>query len=279
VAQGITPLTLEELALYNELLSSRFGLVFPEHKREILESRLEPRLRARHVHRYIDYYLLLQYDLEREIDPLTRAVTNNESYFFREAAQLEALQSRLVAELMADGADGKLRLLSAGCAAGEEPYSINIQVRTTCLGLQSRDFEIDAVDIDSERLEMARQAVYRPNSLRTLNADQLARFFVPKGAGGEYELRRTFRSGVRFDRGNIIDLSDRPARTYDVIFCRNVLIYFAEPALKVAIENFARLLRPGGLLFLGHSESIIGLTRLFQVERIEGCIAYRRAGD
>lgn len=275
MAQGITPLTLEELALFNELLSSRFGLVFPEHKREILESRLEPRLRANHVYRYIDYYLLLQYDLERELDPLTRVVTNNESYFFREATQLEALQSQLVAELMSEGVAGKLRLLSAGCAAGEEPYSINIQIRTHCLGLQTDNFSVDAIDIDSERLEMARQAVYRPNSLRTLNADQLARFFIPRGEEA-FELRETFRHGVHFDRGNIIDLASLAARTYDVVFCRNVLIYFAEPALKVAIENFARLLRPGGLLFLGHSESIIGLTRLFQVERIEGCIAYRR---
>ncbi len=278
MAQGITPLTLEELALFNELLSTRFGLVFPEHKREILESRLEPRLRANHVHRYLDYYLLLQYDLEREIDPLTRAVTNNETYFFREVAQLEALTSPQVAELMTGGADGKLRLLSAGCASGEEPYSINIQVRTTCLGLQSSDFEIDAIDIDSERLEMARRAVYRQTSLRTLNAERLARFFVPAGCG-EYELRQPYRRGVRFDRGNIIDLSDRPDRHYDVIFCRNVLIYFAEPALKKAIDNFARLLRSGGLLFLGHSESIIGLTRRFQVERTEGCIAYRRSDD
>ncbi len=278
MAQGITPLTLEELALFNELLSSRFGLVFPEHKREILESRLEPRLRANHVHRYIDYYLLLQYDLQRELDPLTRAVTNNESYFFREAAQLEALQGQLVAELMAEGDAGKLRLLSAGCAAGEEPYSINIQVRTNCLGLQSKDFEIDAIDIDSERLEMARKGVYRPNALRTLNADQRARFFVAREAD-EFELRDTFRYGIRFQNGNIVDLSQFPARSFDIVFCRNVLIYFAEPALKLAIENFARLLRPGGLLFLGHSESIIGLTSLFQVERIEGCIAYRRTGD
>ncbi|MEE8524844.1 MAG: CheR family methyltransferase, partial [Thermoanaerobaculia bacterium] len=217
-------------------------------------------------------------DLERELDPLTRMVTNNESYFFREAAQLEALQSQLVAELMADGVAGKLRLLSAGCAAGEEPYSINIQVRTHCLGLQTENFAIDAIDIDSERLEMARRAVYRPNSLRTLNDDQLGRFFIPRG-NEAFELRPTFRHGVYFGHGNIIDLASHPARTYDIIFCRNVLIYFAEPALKVAIENFARLLRPGGLLFLGHSESIIGLTRLFQVERIEGCIAYRRTSD
>ena len=223
MAQGIAPLTPEELALFNEFLSSRFGLVFPEHKREILASRLAPRLRVHHVHRYIDYYLLLQYDLERELDPLTRAVTNNESYFFREKAQLESLQGERVAELLAGGTPGELRILSAGCSSGEEPYSINAQVRGSALGLLA------------------------------------------------------YRRGVRFASGNIIDPRIcAGAVRYDVIFCRNVLIYFSELALKTAIDNFTRLLRLGGLLFLGHSESIIGLTPAFQVERLDQCIAYRR---
>lgn len=275
MAQGIAPLTSEELALLNEFLAQRFGLVFPEHKRGILESRLEPRLRANHLHRFIDYYILLQYDLDRELDPLTRAVTNNESYFFRESAQLDTLRGELVNELMDGGDRGRLRILSAGCSSGEEPYSINIQVRSSAVGLLAQSFTIDAIDIDSERLEMARCAIYRPSSLRALSPDQIGRYFTclePE----VYELRQPFRRGVRFLHGNIIDLATCPRAGYDVIFCRNVLIYFAEPALKIAIENFARLIRPGGLLFLGHSESIIGLTRTFQVERIGQCIAYRR---
>lgn len=276
MAQGIAPLTTEELALFNELLSSLFGLVFPEHKRAILESRLEPRLRANHSHRYIDYCLLLQYDFDRELDPLTRAVTNNESYFFREMAKLEALKGERVAELMDGGTPGHLRLLSAGCSSGEEPYSLNIQIRGAALGLLSKNLRIDAMDIDSERLEMARNATYRPSSLRTLSESQTQRYFTCREPGS-FELRRPYRRGVHFSLGNLLDLATYPKNArYDVIFCRNVLIYFSEPALKATIANFARLVCPGGLLFLGHSESIIGLTEDFQVERLDQCIAYRR---
>ena len=279
MAQGIAPLTPEELALFNEFLSSRFGLIFPEHKREILASRLEPRLRFHHLHRYIDYYLLLQYDLERELDPLTRAVTNNESYFFREVAQLEALEGERVAELMTGGVRGELKILSAGCSAGEEPYSINIQVRSAALGLLADNLRIDAIDIDSERIAMAREACYRPHSLRTLSEEQIGRYFTRREPE-VFELRKTFRRGVHFTLGNIIaPRTWRGTMGYDVVFCRNVLIYFSEAALKTAIETFTRVIRPGGLLFLGHSESIIGLTQAFQVERLGQCIAYRRAGS
>lgn len=277
--QGIAPLTPEELALFNEFLTSKLGLVFPEHKREILASRLEPRLRFHHVHRYIDYYLLLQYDLERELDPLIRSVTNNESYFFREVTQLEALHGGRVAELMAGGVDGKLRILSAGCSAGEEPYSINIHVRGAALGLLAENLRIDAIDIDSERLEMAREAHYRPHSLRALSRGQIDRYFTDVGHD-VFELRQSYRRGVHFARGNIVDPeSCARALPYDVVYCRNVLIYFSEAGLKTAIDNFARLIRPGGLLFLGHSESIIGLTQAFRVDRLDQCIAYRRAGS
>lgn len=273
--RDIAPLTLEELALFNELLSSRFGLYFPEHKREILESRLAPRVRANHLQRFLDYYLLLQVDFKRELDPLVRAVTNNESYFFRETGQLDALFGVALEPLRANGPlPGKLRVLSAGCSSGEEPYTLNIFAKSAALASES--FQIDAVDIDTERLEMARTAIYRPTSMRILSEDQIRRHFV-KLDTDTFELRPPFRQGVSFRPGNILDVGSlRKPLPYDVIFCRNVLIYFSEMALKTAIQNFAELLRPGGLLFLGHSESIIGLTHTFQAERLGSCIAYRR---
>lgn len=273
--RDIAPLTLEELALFNELLSSRFGLYFPEHKREILESRLAPRVRANHLQRFLDYYLLLQVDLYQELDALIRAVTNNESYFFRETAQFEALFDAAFEQLRTNGSfAGKLRVLSAGCSSGEEPYTLNIFAKNSLLAPDS--LQIDAVDIDTERLEMARSAIYRPTSLRILSDEQIRRYFVPIN-GDTHELRLPFRQGVSFRQGNILDLASlRKPFPYDVLFCRNVLIYFSELALKNAIRNFAELLRPGGLLFLGHSESIIGLTQTFQAERLGSCIAYRR---
>lgn len=269
-------LSLEELALFNELFASKFGLFFPEHKLEILQNRLAPRLRACHLHRFLDYYLLLQYDLARELDPLIQAITNNESYFFRETGQFQALDAVVLDELRRGGVPGRLRFLSAGCSSGEEPYTLNIFLRRQA-GLGKH--EIDAFDIDAERLEMARRAVYRTTSLRALDADQVGRYFE-RHDPHTFQLRSVFRDGVRFDRGNILELGG-PGRdgAYDGVFCRNVLIYFSEPALKGAIESFARVVRPGGLLFLGHSESIIGLTKKFRAERLGNCIAYRRTDE
>lgn len=176
----------------------------------------------------------------------------------------------------AAGEKGELRILSAGCSAGEEPYSINIHLRRTVLGLMAQGLRIDGIDIDSERLEMARRATYRPISLRMLAEDEIQRLFT-NPEPEVFELRDPFRRGVHFHQGNIIAVDSYPPGVlYDIIFCRNVLIYFDEAALKTAIDNFAHLLRPGGLLFLGHSESIIGLTKLFQVERLGQSIAYRR---
>lgn len=273
-------MTLEELALFNELFSSRFGLQFPEHKREILESRLAPRLRANHVQRYLDYYLLLQYDLLREHDALVQAITNNESYFFREITQFEALRDESLDALRRESASpGQLRVLSAGCSSGEEPYTLNIFLRDFSRGADGDDLVIDAVDIDTERLAAAQRAIYRPSSLRALDDEQIERYFTRRD-DDTYALRSLYRRGVHFSTGNILDRGSlRPTVPYDAVFCRNVLIYFSEAALKATIDNFARILRPGGLLFLGHSESIIGLTTTFQAERIGQCIGYRRISD
>lgn len=272
-------LSLEDLALFNELFTNKFGLHFPEHKREILESRLMPRLRANHLKRFIDYYLLLQYDLQRELDSLTQAITNNETYFFRETNQFEVLEGRLLEGLVEGGSKGKLRALSAGCSSGEEPYSLNIFLRRALGSSEKAPVQIRGIDLDATRLDQARRATYRPSSLRSLTPEQTNRYFIER-TPQSFELRAAHRIGVDFQRGNILEpRSLGHASAYDIVFCRNVLIYFSEPALKAAIEHFASVVRPGGLLFLGHSESIIGLTPLFQAERVGTSIAYRRKID
>ena len=136
--------------------------------------------------------------------------------------------------------------------------------------------KIDAIDLDRERLAMARRAIYRSGSLRALSPAQIRQYFIEHDPES-FELRPAHREGVTFSSGNIVDLSTYPAHAhYDAIFCRNVLIYFSESSIQATLDNFARVIRPGGLLFLGHSESIIGLTSAFQAERLGQCIAYRR---
>ncbi|MCB1057662.1 MAG: protein-glutamate O-methyltransferase CheR [Acidobacteria bacterium] len=277
MSQEIAPMTREEQALFNEVLSREFGLHFPDGKRQILQSRLEPRLRDLRLRRFLDYYLKLQCELGEERDHLVRRVTNNETYFFREKAQFDALfDVALPGLLEAPAHPGKLRLLSAGCSSGEEPYTLAIYARQNRFRLGTTEVQVEAFDIDTDRLALAEAGEYQPRSLRTLDPERTGYFFR-RPAEDRFVLKEPFREGVRFRRGNIVDpASFNPQGSYDALFCRNVLIYFSDVALHRAIENFARALRPGGILFLGHSESIIGLSPHFETLRLDRCIAYRR---
>lgn len=272
-----THMTLEEHRLLNELISELSGVHFPVEKREVLEARLRPRLSALRLSRFMDYYLLLQYDGAAEIDHLTHEITNNETYFFRETRQFDGLFEEAAAELKRDPAvPGDLRVLCAGCSSGEEPYTVSIYAGAHPFQLAGAAVRIDGFDIDRKRVEIARRAEYRPRSLRTASEEQIRAYFVRSGTD-RYTLRDRYRKNVEIGHGNILDRGTYPSTVpYDVIFCRNVLIYFSEPAIHRAIDCFAATLRPGGILFLGHSESIIGLSSSFETVRLEKCIAYRR---
>jgi chemotaxis protein methyltransferase CheR len=277
-------MTEEEYLLLNELISVRFGITFPEHKRDLLESRLRPRLQALHLQRYLDYYLQLVCDGDGELRYLAQLVTNNETFFFRETHQFTALFDAALDELKEGAAvPGTLRLLSAGCSSGEEPYTLGVFARQSFVRLAGTTVAIDAFDVDSSRIEMAKRAEYQRTSLRALAPEQIERYFQPlttdPAMGPErWALKPAYRTGVHFTGGNILDLPSFGYHPpYDAVFCRNVLIYFTEPALHAAIAHFARVLRPGGILFLGAAESIIGLSDQFETVRLRDTIAYRKA--
>jgi chemotaxis protein methyltransferase CheR len=266
-------MTPEEHLLLSEVIEAHFGLSFPAEKRDLLELRLLVRMRALHLQRFMDYYLHLRYDLERELVELAEILTNNESYFLRERHQIEVLLGDGLEHLAEGRFRSRLKVLCAGCAAGEEPYSLVLLGKQLAPWL---DLEVHAFDLDGARLEAAQKAVYGPTSLRALEAGDRERWFrlvEPE----RWELRPALRRGVALFRGNILEPSCfEPHGGFDAVFCRNVLIYFSERAFREAIENFALALRPGGLLFLGHSESIIGRSEQFETMRFGRCIAYRR---
>jgi chemotaxis protein methyltransferase CheR len=276
---GPAPMTAEEHLLLNEVIERQFGLSFAPARREFLESRLRPRLLTLHLRRFIDYYLLLQVDLKTELEHLARLITNNETYFFREVYQFEGLFAEGVEHLRNAGAKGELRLLCAGCSSGEEPYTLNIYARLAQASLRGLGWSINAFDIDVDRLKMARDAIYGVGSLRSTSETQREQYFSGFTVD-RWQLRRAQREGVSFNYGNILDLASfGNGAPYDVIFCRNVLIYFSEGAFQQAIANFAKALRKDGLLFLGHSESLIGKSDRFETMRLERCIAYRKLRD
>lgn len=277
-------MTPEEYSLLNEHISERFGISFSESRRQVLEIRLRPRLNALHLRCFRDYYLYLQCDTNGEIQRLVEAVTNNETYFFREPDLLAEL---LDAAPDLAGRDGVLRVLSAGCSSGEEPYTLALLAQTRAAGRHGVvRLDIQAIDIDHGRLALARQAEYGRSSLRLLQQEEeIDRYFTAAGPG-RWSLKPVFRRGVRFAWGNLIDLSTLAvaggtfgaAGAFGAVLCRNVLIYFSETAVHRAVYNFASLLRPGGLLILGATESIIGLSSRFETIRLGRGIAYRRTG-
>ena len=252
-------MTAEEHLLLNEVIERQFGLSFAPAKKEFLESRLRPRLASLHLRRFIDYYLLLQYDLNGELEHLARLITNNETYFFREVYQFEGLFTDGLAELRktgaASGANGELRMLCAGCSSGEEPYTLNIYAREASARAPLR-WSTHAFDIDVDRLRMAKEAVYGVGSMRSTTEEQKAQYFSAFAAD-RWQLRRSFREGVEFHYGNILDVgSFQKTQPYDVVFCRNVLIYFG-PSLRDRVLGVLQMgLRRGGFLCLGANESL-----------------------
>jgi len=238
--------------------------------------RLAPRIQELHLSNFLDYYLLLQAD-SSEIQRLATLATNNETYFLRERHQFEALiayleQRNQTQPTITQGT----RILCAGCSSGEEAYTISFYLQEHAHMPAGREVSIDAFDLDPVRVVMARRAAYRPRSLREMG-DADVRRLLDSDDPERYEVKQRYRTGVRFSTGNIVDVSSYPrSRSYEIVFCRNVLIYFSQGGLQRAIDNFAQVLRPGGLLFLGHAESIIGLSEHFETVRLSNCIAYRR---
>jgi chemotaxis protein methyltransferase CheR len=272
-------MTTEEYHLFNELLSDNYGLFFPESKKSYLESRLKPRLETLRLRQYMDYYFLLQFNKNgtNELENLARLVTNNESYFFREVHQFESLFIHAMNDIKKTcTATDVIRVLIAGCSTGEEPYTLNIFAKENQYRFWGYSLEIDAFDIDTDALQIAKEAEYTERSLRFMHEENIKKYFKSNNQK-RFLLKDMYRQGITFDWGNILKIDTyHRSFLYDVVFCRNVIIYFSEPALRKAIENFAHCLRPGGLLFLGHSESIIGISKSFEAIRMGNSIIYQR---
>lgn len=275
LSQSLSPVMTEEAyLLLNELITQRFGIEFPEHRKEILETRLRPRIEMLRLPSFWDYYLHVRGDRNGERQKLAELITNNETFFFREMGQLECFLREAAPALRPPGG-AALRVLCAGCSSGEEPYSLGILARAG----GSAPLAIDAFDLDAHRIEAAKRAEYGHNALRQISPEQLERYFLPCGPE-RWSLRPCWRTSVRFAWGNLVELETfRGDRLYDAVFCRNVLIYFSPAALHRAVQCFAEVLRPGGLLFLSAAESIIGLSERFETVRLSGAMAYRRLPD
>ena len=262
-----------EFETIRRLVGERTGIVLSDAKRDMVYGRLARRLRALGLRSFSDYLArLLDGDAE-EMVAFTNALTTNLTAFFREPHHFEYLQQTLLPALMQHKqGNRRLRIWSAGCSTGEEPYSIAMVVRETVP--EDWDVKILATDLDSDVVRHAREGIYRAERVEGLSRERLRRW-VRRGKGDKAGLVRmapALRQLITFKTLNLME--SWPMRgPFDFIFCRNVVIYFSKDTQRVLFDRFADLLPADGHLFIGHSESLHRVTDRF---RLLGQTIYRK---
>lgn len=270
-------LTEAEFRRLCEFLYRRTGMVFTEAKRYYVERRVIERMTVTRSASFNGYLAMLRGDLNGEIEQFVNAFTVNETYFYREDHQLRCLTNDLLAERLRVKARGEaFRIWSVPCSTGEEPYSIAIWLLENWPIVDQYEIEIVGSDIDTDVLEKARDGVFGKRALMRLSPELIAKYFAIATAD-TWQIVDDLRQSIRFSPVNIVETGEtRPYGRFDVIFCRNVLIYFDEPSRRVAAENLFENLAPGGFICLGHTESMSRISPLFNVRRFADAIVYQR---
>ncbi len=275
------PLTDELYNLLRDLLRNRLGLHFPAHRRTDVARAMTI---VAHEHSFTDLnHLYTALIADGPIwDTVIRCLTIGETYFFRNGAQFRALREHILPELLTRRAGVRsLRFWSAGCASGEEPYSLAMVLADILPASTGWQVSVLATDLNQDFLERARQALYGQWSFRETTEEQRERFFSPEG--GRWRVRPEIRRTVMFNRLNLA-AEEYPALTngtmaMDVIFCRNVLIYFDEATIRAVAKRFYATLAPGGWLVIGHAEPNARIFYDFETVNAPGTVLYRKPAD
>jgi chemotaxis protein methyltransferase CheR len=269
----------DEFLLLRDCIYGHCGIYFDHDSKYILEKRLSHRLTDLNLPSYYDYYHYLKYNRnkDQELMDIMDVLTTNETYFFRESFQLKAFTEEIIPELIKKkSAKGNrsLRIWSAGCSTGEEPYTIAMLL-STIPELSGWNIEIIGTDISQKVLQHARRAVYGKSSFRATEEQDVRSFFHQQDDG--FKVNDSIRELVTISH---LNLFDTPRLTMlgkvDLIFCRNVIIYFDQAAKKRVIESFHSALYDGGFLLLGHSESLMNITTLFTLRHFKNDMIYQK---
>lgn len=263
-----------------QIIYDRSGIHFPEPKKYILESRLTHRLNELEMtdfDQYIAYLTMGPYQMD-EFQEMFNRITINETSFFRNDAQLNVFEQQILPELLEARASTKrLRIWSAACSTGEEPFTLAMLLHRT-LGVRVNDWHIEILgtDISEKALKVANSGTYNSYALRSTPTLIKSRYFTESGR--DYQLSDSIRSMVNFERHNLKDrLAAKRHGTWDVIFCRNVLIYFDDDMKRGVVSMFDNQLANDGTLFIGHSERIKDLTDSFEQLPIPQGFCYKKS--
>jgi chemotaxis protein methyltransferase CheR len=261
-----------------DLIYQSSGLYFDQRTQGSLERRLRPRVNALHLDSFEQYYLYLQFDRDRrdEMQRALDAVAIHETYFFRELRALRAFGEEILSEMMERNRESRtLRVWSAGCSTGEEAYTLAILILESGL-FDGWKLELSASDLSQRVIAEARAGRYRANSFRTMDDERRARYFTEQ-ADGSWLIDERLRVMVNFGCFNLAD--SRRFNIYydlDVIFCRNVMLYFDTAARRRTVAGFHQQLRDGGYLILGASESLVTLNAPFHLAHLQNDLVYQK---
>lgn len=277
--EAVTEISNMDFRLLRDYIHEKSGIFFNDSKKKLLQNRIFPRLLALNIKSFEDYYFFLKFNPkgETEFKSMLSLITNNETYFFRENHQLDLLTDTVIPKMLEERKYSKpLKILSAGCSSGEEPYSISMAILEKLPNLAAkRQIEVYGIDIDEKVLNKAKNEVYTRNSFRAIDPLFLHRYFIPLEEGKQ--IKEIAAKSVNFSWGNLVDLSSYyELGKMDIIFCRNVLIYFSDEMIEKVASNFFQLLNNDGYLFLGHSESLLRITDIFDTARFTESIIYKK---
>jgi len=269
-------LSPDELQRLSDFLYRHTGMLFGDAKRYYIERRVADRIAATGAANFGIYFGMLRAE-PREREALINAFTVNETYFYREEHQLACLSRDLLPDLIRGRRPGdKIRIWSAPCSTGEEAYSIAIWLLENWRMVDAYNVEIVGSDIDTRALEDAREGLYGDRALARL-PEALKQAYFEQVKRHRWRIIEDLRESVSFNRANLVDGQDLAAQgLFDVIFCRNVLIYFDDASRLVAANNLHDRLAPGGYLCLGHTESMNRISERFIVRRFEDAVVYQR---
>lgn len=239
------------------------GIKLSDHKRDMVYGRLARRLRQLKIENFDDYCALITDSNNSEFGEFINSLTTNLTSFFREKHHFEFLKSSVCPWLRAKARnDKRIRIWSAGCSTGEEPYSIAMTLAST-LDLRDMDLKILATDLDSNVVAKAKTGIYDTERIESLPQETQQKYFKVNTDGKRVMVREKYRELITFKVLNL--LFDWPMKgPFEVIFCRNVVIYFDKDTQRVLFDRFAKLLVDGGYLFIGHSENLHGVTDRFK---------------
>jgi len=256
-------MTTSDFNRLSDFIYNEFGIKLSLVKKTMLESRLQKRLVALQMTSFKEYcdYLFSQQGLREEVVYMIDPVTTNKTDFFREAAHFDFLQSYILPEFACNFPGKHLKVWSAGCSSGEEPYTLGIVLNEFAEMNRFIDYSILATDISTQILKKAITAVYSEDRIDTIPLPLKKKYFLKSKDNSKRTVRviPKIRSRVHFQRLNFMDSQYEVQPDFDIIFCRNVIIYFDKPTQESVINKLCKQLKRGGYFFLGHSESITNM--------------------